>query len=181
MNADRARPVLLLMLLVAAFAAAADEPAPWYVGGHLGVARADEALGESDAGSALRLTLGRQLSEAITLELEAGGGDFELADGRALEQRQVALNVMLVNRRAHWNPYFLLSVGAFDHEGRLAAGSFADTGVVAQTAIGGLWDLNGFGMMLRADLRYRHADLDQAVIERGQALVTIGLELPIGR
>ena len=169
--------VLLPLLLVVALPASAEPPAPWYIGAHVGLARVDASFGAAGDGELLRFNLGPQVSEEITLELEAGAGSVDFDDGRELDQAHASLNVVLVNRDANWNPYFLVGVGAFDHDGT----GLKDTGLAAQAAIGGMWDLNGYGMMLRADLRYRHADLDEDVIDRGQAIVSIGIELPFGR
>ncbi|MEM9301419.1 MAG: outer membrane beta-barrel protein [Pseudomonadota bacterium] len=170
------RALCLFGLMLLASSAWSQEPPPWYVGAHLGVASVDDDAGRADDATALRFNLGRQLDSSLTLEFEAGLGEVSFDEGPDLDQTHAAINVVLVNRSARWNPYFLVGVGAFDHDGA----DFNDTGAMAQAALGGMWDLNGFGMMLKADLRYRYSDLDRDVIDRGQALFTIGIELPFG-
>ncbi|MDX1570844.1 MAG: outer membrane beta-barrel protein [Xanthomonadales bacterium] len=169
----------ILLLLFAAVPGQGQslQPAPWYVGAHIGFSQVDDEFGASDDGAVFRGNLGRQVTDALTLELEVGGGEVDFDQGPSLDQTHIALNLMIVNRSVTWNPYFLAGFGGFDHD----VPQFADTGPMAQVGIGGMWDLNGFGLMLRADLRYRHSDLDLELVDRGQTVLTIGLEFPFGR
>lgn len=158
-------------------AAQSLEPAPWYIGGHVGLTRVDDEFGASDDGAFVRGAIGRQLNRVLTLELEGGAGEVGFDDGPDLDQFQIGLNLLIVNREVAWNPYFLVGLGGFDHD----RPEFSDAGAMGQVGIGGMWDLNGYGLMLRADLRYRYSDLDIEIVDRGQAVLSIGLDFPFGR
>ena len=175
----RVTTIMILALLTGAPLAAAQElpPAPWYLGGAAGIARVDDQFGASDDGGFVRGIIGRQLDHRLTLELEGGFGSVDFDNGADVDQTHIGLNLLIVNREPSWNPYFLAGFGAFDQE----ADAFSDTGAMAQLGIGGMWDLNGYGLMLRADLRYRYSDLDVEVIDKGQPMLSIGLDFPFGR
>lgn len=151
-----------------------DELSQWYVGGHVGLARVDDEFGASDDGEFIRIALGRRLGGTMATELEVGTGTVEFDDGTDLDQHHVSLNVLLINRSAQWNPYFLVGVGAFKNE----ADTFSDTGAMVQIGAGGMWDLNGYGLMLRADVRYRYSDLDVESVDPGQWVAGVGLDFP---
>ncbi len=160
--------------------------APWYLGVHAGLASLDDDADAVDDGGFLRGTIGRQVSDAWTLELEVDSGSFDTEFDNAvpaamdfgdIDQTTAAINFLVVNREPRWNPYFLVGLGGFSHDSDL----FDDTGAMAQVAVGGSWDLNNLGLMLRVDLRYRYLDLDQPFIDEGQAQLSVGLEFPFGR
>ena len=79
-----------------------------------------------------------------------------------------------------WNPYFLVGLGAL----RFEAPGDSGTEILVHAAVGGMWDLNNNGLMLRAEARYRYSPADSPIpglLEEGEAVLTIGLTIPFGR
>jgi len=111
----------------------------------------------------------------MAVELELATARVEFPASGDLDQHHLGLNVLFINRDAFWNPFFLVGVGAFRNDADL----FRDTGAMAQVGVGGMWDLNGLGLMLRAEVRYRHSDQDIDFVDDGQAALMIGLNFPI--
>lgn len=151
-----------------------DELSQWYVGAQVGLARVDDEFGASDDGEFIRAALGRHLGNTMAAELEVSTGSVDFDNGSDLDQHTISINVLLINRSVQWNPYFLVGAGGFKNE----ADTFSDTGAMVQVGAGGMWDLNGYGMMLRADVRYRYSDLDIEAVDQGQWVVGIGLDFP---
>lgn len=167
----------LVLVALASFEAAfaqGDELSQWYAGGSLGLVRVDSDQGASDDGALLRAILGRKLERNMAVELELATAEVEFPATGDLEQHHLSINALFINRDALWNPYVLVGAGAFRND----APSFADTGPMAQLGVGGMWDLNGFGMMLRADLRYRYSSQDVSLVDDGQITATIGIDFP---
>jgi hypothetical protein len=93
-----------------------------------------------------------------------------------VDRQTIHVNLVQVNRVPLWNPYFLVGMGAQ----RVDAGPDNDTNLVAAVAVGGMWNLNNTGLMLRLEGRYRYSLADSNFIEPGEPLVTLGLVFPLG-
>ena len=135
---------------------------------------------EADNGQLYGLELGANLTTKWSLEAELFADSVSFDAGFDLDHTGFAVNLIQFNRVPLWNPYFLIGLGAL----RFEAPQDSGTEILVQAAVGGMWDLNNNGLMLRAEARYRYSPADSPVpglLEEGEAVFTIGLTIPFGR
>ncbi len=174
------KAILLATLLLVAFSVTAQDRrlSPWYLGikGGTVLAGGDRA---ADDGRLVGLELGANLNETWALEAELFADTIEFDAGFDLDHSGFAVNLIQVNRVPLWNPYFLLGLGAL----RFEAPEETDTDIMGQIAVGGMWNLNNNGVMLRIEARYRYSTADSTtpgLLEDGEPVITIGLTIPFG-
>lgn len=137
----------------------------WLTTWKAGTLSTEEDRGISD-GQQVGFHIGRRIAPDFMIEVEMNYEriEFSPASGNQnidLNHNVLSFNAVKINPKPTWNPFFLGGIGLIDHNSDEISG--ADP--MVQAGIGGMWDLNGEGVMLRADLRLRYDFNDTAVIE----------------
>lgn len=157
----------------------ATEPvSEWYLGLRGGEVLAGQDLpGDDGKIYAVDLTLIPSANRMYELEYFSDEVDFN--SGLELKHRGLKLNWVEVNRAPLWNPYFLLGAGVIEYQ----VGGEKDTDLAVDVGVGGMWQLNNRGLMLRADARYRYGISGPDIAGEGNSgdvSLTIGIMLPFG-
>lgn len=170
--------LFVVLLLAGAPAWGTDPVSEWYLGLRGGAVYAGQDLDGND-GEAYAVDLTLIPSRRRMYELSAFSHEINFDAGPEVRHRGISFHWIEVNREPLWNPYFLLGGGLVQYD---VAGE-RETDFAVNVAIGGMWELNSRGLMLRADARYRYGINGPDIpgeSNAGDALVTIGLMLPFG-
>ena len=158
---------------------AAQERAPvpqFYAGLKAGQVLADaEAVDDANLFGA---ELGINFSPKWAFELEYFQDQRDTQFDFDIEYSGFGFNLIQTNRVPLWNPYFLVGLGAL----RFQVPDDSNTDIMANVAVGGQWDLNNAGLMLRVEARYRYSPVDavaEDLIEAGEPVVTLELSFPL--
>lgn len=170
--------LVLPMLLAALPARATDPVSEWYLGLRGGAVYAGQDL-DGNEGDIYAIDLTLIPSHRRMFELSAFGDTVNFDAGPKLKHRGISFNWVEVNRAPLWNPYFSVGGGLIQYN---IAGE-KETDFAVNVAVGGMWELNDRGLMLRADASYRYGVNGPDIpgeSNTGDASLTIGIMLPFG-
>jgi len=175
------RALAVCGLLVPAGATAVNEQ--WFAGLRGGIAVTGQDY--DNDGNVWQGHVGRTFGEQYALELELTVDEYDYGIDFGLEHYAIGINHLTINREPLWDPYFLIGVGAIHYEAPESSPLSGGTDAMFNLGIGGQWELVLPGRaFLRADLRIRYDLNDTRQPGQngfGDALITIGLVIPLGR
>lgn len=172
------RGLLLLLLVTAPPAWGTDPVSEWYLGLRGGMLYAGQDLAGNE-GEVYAIDLTLIPSHQRMFELSAYGDTINFDTGPRLKHRGISFNWVEVNREPLWNPYFSVGGGLIQYD---VAGE-KETDFAVNVSVGGMWELNAWGLMLRADASYRYGVNGPDIpgeSNTGDASLTIGIMLPFG-
>ncbi len=190
------------LLVVAMFAAASahaedayKEMRPYISGQFSYVPQEDdrgELIGDSsrafNAGKGLQLSVGKAINRWLGFEIAAFGHNYS-HDTSALSMRDYGGKLdglFFYSRDPRFSPYFGIGAGSIQTDIKNSSNSstnpFADVGLGFMK----FFDVGGFDMGVRGDLRYRHIFFDEHSFngnsqdDVGEAVMQVGVVIPLG-
>jgi hypothetical protein len=175
------RCLLAALLLIGTAHAETPTDLRWQFGLRVGTLIPDTALDPTDGRIGI-FSLRRALDKDQDLEIEAGYDELDFGINYNLRHRFVGLNYLRVNREPLWDPYVLFGLGGIRYNAPV--GETSGNSIYASVGLGGRWELKPEGFYLRAEARMRYDLLNSEQPGQdgfGDGVVTVGLELPLGR
>lgn len=146
--------------------------------GNVGYIHPDDDL-NADHSKYYSFRVGRRIKPDTLLEFEISYDELDFPDSDfELNHNTVSINWVQINPEPTWNPYFLLGLGVIDHN----AGEINGADPMVQVGVGGMWNLNNEGVMLRAEIRLRYDRNKTEILDSNSVIdgiATVGITVPL--